>query len=117
MISLALSLPPELSYPPRPAKPVLAAALAGVVPASIINRAYKPNFGVMLRGFVRHRSWLEQLVREAPFDEAMIDREALLESVNKAALGVFRDGRSLGPLRLTLTYLMWLSTRQRAGVA
>ena len=110
VISLALSLPPELSYPPRPSKPLLAAALAGIVPASIINRTYKPNFVIILSGFVRHRSWLEQLVREAPFDDAMIDREALLESVNKAALGVFRDARSLGRLRLTLTYVMWLST-------
>jgi hypothetical protein len=110
VISLSLSLPRELSYPPRPAKPLLAAALADVVPASIINRVYKPNFGVMLRGFVRHRSWLEQLVRDAPFDDAMIDRKVLLESLDKAALGLFRDARSLGRLRLTLTYLMWLST-------
>ena len=117
VISLSLSLPSELSYPPRPFKPVLAAALAGVVPASIVNRTYKPNFGVMLSGFVRHRSWLEQLVREAPLDDAMIDRQALLESVNKAALGAFRDARSLGRLRLTLTYLMWLSTHRSTGVA
>ena len=115
LISLALSLPAELSYPTRPFKPVLAAALAGVVPPSIVNRRYKPNFSRMLSGFARHQPWLEQLIREAPVDDAMIDRTVLLNSVSKAALGVFRDAQSLGRLRLTLTYLMWLSQRQRFG--
>jgi len=117
VIALALSLPLDSSYPPRPFKPVLAAALADAVRSSIINRNYKPNFSRRRSGYSRHQAWLERLVGEAPIDDTIIDRTVLLDSVNKAAMGLFHDAQSLGRLRMTLTYLMWLSRRNSRGAS
>ncbi len=111
LITLVLGLPAKVSVPVGSTKPVLAAALSAVLPEKILRRRRKAHFNSRLRGYARHRHWLERRIREAPLDADMIDRTVLIECVDKAALGLFRDTRVVGRLRMTLTLLMWFSDR------
>jgi asparagine synthase (glutamine-hydrolysing) len=111
LVTLAVGLPEKFNRVIHPRKPVLAAALTGVLPEKIINRRAQAHFNSLLTGYARHQPWLEQLIWQAPIEEGIIDRSVLIDCVSKVALGVFRDARSVGRLRMTLTYLMWLSQR------
>jgi asparagine synthase (glutamine-hydrolysing) len=110
VISLAVGFPSRFHEPARPMKPVLAAALTGVLPEKIIHRSRKAHFGIVTSGYVRHRDWLEALVRDTPAEG--IDRTVLAEMVNRAALGLGGDALSIGRLEITLTFLKWLSERR-----
>jgi hypothetical protein len=52
------------------------------------------------------------MIRLAPVPDGVIDRAALAQSLAKAALGVYDEAISVGRLRLTLSYLTWVSRRQ-----
>jgi hypothetical protein len=111
LVAAALALPARLHAAPHPMKPVLSAALAGVVPPQILDRARKANFNATLAGFGRHQSWLEDLIRRSPVDDRIMDRRVLAACVDDVTLGIFRDAPSVGRLRMTLTFLMWLNQR------
>jgi asparagine synthase (glutamine-hydrolysing) len=112
VVSLALGLPARFHEKPRPMKPVLAAAMKGVLPDKIIHRTHKAHFAMLIKGYARHRAELEHLIDGAPIDDAVVDRGVLRDCVEKVALNIFRDAGTLGRLEMTLTYLKWLSDRQ-----
>jgi asparagine synthase (glutamine-hydrolysing) len=109
VISLALSLPKILQAVPEQSKPVLAAAVRDVLPEKIVRRSRKSHFGELLAGYARHQNALERLIMESPVDREIIDKAVLLDCLRKAALGIFGQGVGAARLRITLSYLSWLS--------
>ncbi|HUN44145.1 MAG TPA: asparagine synthase-related protein [Acetobacteraceae bacterium] len=110
--TLALGLPRALHAEPWPMKPVLAAALRDVLPEKIVARSRKVHFGIFIDGMMRHRQELAALIRDAPIDDDILDKAALLEALHKATLGLHQNQWTVGRLRVALSYLSWLSTRQ-----
>jgi asparagine synthase (glutamine-hydrolysing) len=115
VVTFCLGLPTALKAHPERAKPLLAEALCGVLPERIRTRLRKGHFNeVYYRGLSRNLPRLEALVREAPGEElGLFDREALLECLRQAAVGVGRDFRSTDRLNISLALLQWLSLEAR----
>jgi asparagine synthase (glutamine-hydrolysing) len=109
VVSLALGLPKILQATPEQSKPMLAAAVRDLLPEKIVRRSRKSHFGELLAGYARHQDELEMLIMEAPLDQEMIDKAVLLDCLRKAALGLFGQGVGAARLRITLSYLSWLS--------
>ena len=109
VISLVLGLPKILQAVPEQSKPALAAAIGDVLPEKIVRRSRKSHFGELLAGYARHQDALETLIMESDVDREMIDKAVLLDCLRKAALGIFGDGVGAARLRITLSYLSWLS--------
>ncbi len=109
VISLVLGLPKILQAVPEQSKPALAAAIRDVLPEKIVRRSRKSHFGELLAGYARHQDALETLIMESDVDREMIDKAVLLDCLRKAALGLFGDGVGAARLRITLSYLSWLS--------
>jgi asparagine synthase (glutamine-hydrolysing) len=110
--TLAIGLPRALHAEPWPMKPVLAAALRDVLPEKIVLRSRKVHFGIFIDGMTRRRQELAALIRDAPIDDDILDKPALLEALDKATLGLHQNQWTVGRLRVALSYLSWLSTRQ-----
>jgi asparagine synthase (glutamine-hydrolysing) len=110
--TLAIGLPHALHAEPWPMKPVLAAALRDVLPEKIVLRSRKVHFGIFIDGMTRRRQELVALIRDAPIDDDILDKPALLEALDKATLGLHQNQWTVGRLRVALSYLSWLSTRQ-----
>lgn len=111
VVSLVLGLPKMLQAVPEQSKPVLAAAVRDILPEMIVRRSRKSHFGELLTGYARHQDALERLVLESPVGREMIDKSVLLDCLRKAALGIFGQGVGAARLRITLSYLGWLSNR------
>ena len=92
-------------------KPVLATALADLLPEPIITRARRGHFNAVLSGFAVHRDWLLRMIREAPAPDGIIDRESLYEAVELAGMGVFEDAPSANQLSVAIGYLTWSASR------
>lgn len=112
VVTLALGLPRALHAEPWPMKPVLAAALRDVLPEKILLRSRKVHFGIFINGMARRGSDLAAMVRDAPIDNDVLDKAALLDALDKATLGLHQNQWTVGRLRIALAYLSWLSTRQ-----
>jgi asparagine synthase (glutamine-hydrolysing) len=113
IISLVLGLPKMLQAVPEQSKPVLAAAVSDLLPEKIIRRGRKSHFGELLGGYARHQEALERLILDSPVDTEMIDKTILLDCLRKASLGIFGQGVGAARLRITLSYLSWLSNMDR----
>jgi hypothetical protein len=108
-----LGLPKMLQAVPEQSKPVLAAAVSDLLPEKIIRRGRKSHFGELLGGYARHQEALERLILDSPVDTEMIDKTILLDCLRKASLGIFGQGVGAARLRITLSYLSWLSNMDR----
>jgi asparagine synthase (glutamine-hydrolysing) len=109
--SLGLALPPWVHAAPGPMKPVLAAALRGVLPDKILMRGRKVHFGIFTSGMARHQDALEAAIRDAPIPEGILDKPVLLDALAKAALGIYQRQWGVERFRIALSYLMWLTRR------
>ena len=112
MVELGLSLPKSLHAKPGRMKPVLAAALHDVLPEKIVTRSRKATFDILVSGLARNQNSLEEMIRQAPIHEGIMNRSVLIDSLEKAGLGIYKDAISVGRLRLALSYLMWASGRE-----
>ncbi|HYC61977.1 MAG TPA: asparagine synthase-related protein [Thermoanaerobaculia bacterium] len=107
VMSLALGMPLRFHEPPHPMKPLLAAAMNGVLPGKIMHRSRKAHFGALVEGYARNRMALERLVELAP--QEIFERAVLRDAIDRAALGIYDDAVALGRLDLTLAFLKWRS--------
>ncbi len=112
LVTLAAGLPQRLQVEPGRMKPILAAALHDVLPEKILTRTGKANFNMLNGGLAHNRNALEQMIRQAPIDGEIIDRSVLIDSLEKAGMGVYKQAIAVGRLRLALSYLMWASSRR-----
>jgi asparagine synthase (glutamine-hydrolysing) len=112
VIGFALGLHERMRTPSRLRKPVLAQAMRGVLPESILVRHSTPPFNeILYLGYARNLAALKRLIETAPIDDrAMIDKAVLSDCVEQAALGVAMPSR-LRRLNETLSLLLWLSRR------
>jgi asparagine synthase (glutamine-hydrolysing) len=112
LVTLGLALPRSLLTRPGQMKPVLAAALKDVLPEQVVTRSRKVHFGELNSGLARNRRSLEEMILQAPISEGVLDRSMLIESLEKAGLGIYREAISVGRLRLALSYAIWISGRE-----
>lgn len=112
LVTLALALPKSLLVKPGQMKPLLAAALKDVLPEQILTRSRKVHFGELNSGLARNRRSLEEMILQAPIPEGAIDRAMLIDSLDKAALGIYNEAIAVGRLRLALSYARWISGRE-----
>lgn len=112
VIGLGLGVQRRVRPEPGKMKPVLATALADVLPPEITTRRAKGHFDeVYYRGLMRNLGTLERLVRGADVDRlGVIDKPALLARLEEAALGG-PDARKLLGLELTLDAVKWLAAQ------
>lgn len=113
VVGIALGVQRRVRPEPGKMKPVLAAALAGVLPPEITARRAKGHFDeVYYRGLARNLGTLERLVRDADIDHLeVIDKPALLARLEEAALGGPGARKLLG-LELTLDAVKWLAAQR-----
>ena len=111
VVKLGLGIPKWLHAKPGRMKPVLAAALHDVLPEKIVNRTGKAHFDILHSGLTRNQNSLGEIIRQAPIPEGIINRSVLIDSLEKAGMGVYNAAISVGRLRLALSYLIWASTR------
>jgi len=114
VFSLGLGIRSRVRPHPAGQKPILAAALRGILPDCILDRPGKGHFNeAYFMGLSRNLPRLEALVEQAPVDDlGFLDKTSLLDCLQRAALGNAGDAGSLLPLTGTLSLLLWL-TRQR----
>jgi asparagine synthase (glutamine-hydrolysing) len=112
LVRLGLGLPKWLHAKPGRMKPVLAAALHDVLPEKIVTRSRKATLDILISGLARNQNSLEEIIRHAPIHGGIINRSVLIDSLEKAGLGIYKDAISVGRLRLALSYLMWASGRE-----
>jgi asparagine synthase (glutamine-hydrolysing) len=97
-------------------KPILAAAMRGILPECILKRPRKGHFNeAYYMGLSRNLRYLEALIEQAPVDDLrFLDKTCLLDCLQRAALGNVGDARTTLQLNGTLSLLLWL-TQQRNG--
>jgi asparagine synthase (glutamine-hydrolysing) len=112
-----LGLGTRLRVRPQPGsqKPILAAAMRGILPDCILDRPSKGNFNeAYFTGLSRNLGWLEDLVERAPADDlGFLDKPILLDCLQRTALGNSGDAGVLMQLNGTLSLLLWLTLQQR----
>jgi len=111
LIALVAALPEAIAMVATPMKPVLATALADLLPGRIVERRRKGHFNTVLAGFDVHRDWLRRVIWEAPDPDGIIDRQALDEAVSLASMGVFEDAPAANQLSVAIAYLTWAASR------
>ncbi len=111
LLTLGLALPKSFHAQPGRLKPVLAAALHDVLPEKIVNRGRKVHFGIFMNGMARHQAALMTVIKKAPMPDGILDRQVMLDALAKTALGIYDQVLGVGRLRVTLSYMMWLSSR------
>jgi asparagine synthase (glutamine-hydrolysing) len=116
VFSLGLGALTRVRPEPGAQKPVLAAAMRGILPECILNRPSKGHFNeAYYMGLSRNLPRLEALVEQAPVDDlGFLDKASLLDCLQRAALGNAGDAGALMHLNGTLSLLLWL-THQRQG--
>jgi asparagine synthase (glutamine-hydrolysing) len=114
--SLGLGIQSRVRPQPGAQKPILAAALRGILPECILNRPSKGHFNeVYYVGLSRNLQRLEALIEDAPIDDlGFLDKATLLDCLQRAALGNAKDAPSQGAMDRTLSLLLWL-TREHHG--
>ncbi len=97
-------------------KPILAAALRGILPECILNRPSKGHFNeVYYVGLSRNLRRMEALIEEVPVDDlGFLDKATLLDCLQRAALGNAGDAPTMSAMNRTLSLLLWL-TREHHG--
>jgi asparagine synthase (glutamine-hydrolysing) len=115
VFSLGLGILSRFRPQPGAQKPILAAALRGILPESILNRPGKGHFNeAFFTGLSRNARSLEALVEQAPASVTeFLDKPVLLDCLQRAALGNAPDARALIPLNSTLSLLLWLNLQQK----
>jgi asparagine synthase (glutamine-hydrolysing) len=116
VLSLGVGIQSRIRPQPGVQKPILAAAMRGILPECILNRANKGHFNeVCYVGLSRNLRRMEALIDEAPVDEfGFLDKGALLDCLQRAALGNATGASSMSSMGRTLSLLLWL-TREHRG--
>jgi asparagine synthase (glutamine-hydrolysing) len=111
VLCYSLGMQTRLRRDPRRQKPVLAEAMRGALPEEICVRPRKGHFNeVYFRGLSRNLPALEALIHEAQVEDlGLFDKNILLESLHRAALGTAGSMLGLNRLNVTLSLLKWLS--------
>jgi asparagine synthase (glutamine-hydrolysing) len=110
--AIAVTAAARLQFPPQPGvqKPLLAAAMRGLVPDRILDRRGKQGFNALYyRGLAVHRDALLALAHNppAPADQ-LFDTPRLKEAIRAAALGA-EPLESLHGLAANLAIIKWLT--------
>jgi asparagine synthase (glutamine-hydrolysing) len=115
VLCLGLGIQSRVRPQPGAQKPILAAALRGILPACILDRPRKGHFNeVYYVGLSRNLPYLEALVQQAPIDDlGLFDRSALLDCLQQTALGNATDAQSLSRLNSRLCLLKWLTLQRQ----
>jgi asparagine synthase (glutamine-hydrolysing) len=116
---LSLGLGIQSRVRPQPGggqKPILAAAMRGILPECILSRPSKVHFNeVYYMGLSCNLRRMEALIEEARVDDlGFLDKGALLDCMQRAALGNAGDAPSMSAMDRTLSLLLWL-TREHHG--
>jgi asparagine synthase (glutamine-hydrolysing) len=116
VFNLGLGILSRFRPQPGAQKPILAAAMRGILPECILNRPGKGHFNeAFFSGLSRNARSLEALVEQAPASVAeFLDKAVLLDCLQRATLGNAPDARALIALNSTLSLLLWF-TQQRNG--
>ena len=90
VVCYALGVPRGVRAAPGEPKPVLQAAMRGLLPNAIRNRKEKTGFnGPHSRGLARNAAHLERLVRDSRIHElGIFDADQLLTSMRRLAVGI-----------------------------
>jgi asparagine synthase (glutamine-hydrolysing) len=117
VFSLGLGIQSRVRPQPGGQKPILAAALRGILPEPILTRRRKGHFNeIYYMGLSANLRSLEALIERAPVDElGFLDKATLLDCLQRAALGNAMDAPSLAPLDRTLSLLLWLTQLSGTG--
>ena len=115
VLSLGIGIQSRATPQPGAQKPILAAALRGILPECILNRPKKISFdAIYYMGLSRNLPRLEALIEQAPVDDlGFLDKAVLLDCLQRAALGNANDALVQSAMDRTLALLLWL-TRQHA---
>jgi asparagine synthase (glutamine-hydrolysing) len=115
VLSLGLGIQTRVRPQPGGQKPILAAALRGILPERILSRPGKGHFNeVYYVGLSRNLQSLEALIQQAPIDElGLFDKSVLLDCLQQAALGNAANVHSLTRLNSTLCFLKWLTLQEQ----
>lgn len=108
LIAYSLSLPREIKEIPGMPKPLLQAAMRGVLPEPIRTRRLKRSFnGIYWRGLAENLKPLESMVLQSKLgDLGLFDKSCLLEAMRQHALGI-GDAMAGGRINSSLALIAW----------
>ena len=115
LLCYCLGMHARMSPPPRTTpKPVLADAMRGILPENIRTRPKAGFFNEpYFRGMAKHLQSLQSLVHLARVEEfELLDKEVLIQCLQRSALGIGNKRIQLDRVNLTLSFLKWLSMRE-----
>jgi asparagine synthase (glutamine-hydrolysing) len=117
VFSLGLGALTRVRPEPGAQKPILAAAMRGILPECILNREGKGHFNeAYYMGLSRNLPRLEALVERAPVDDlGFLDKGSLLDCLQRAALGNAGDVGALMHMNGTLSLLVWLTQQRQSA--
>jgi asparagine synthase (glutamine-hydrolysing) len=121
LVGLGLGVQCRLQRPSTLRKPVLAAAMRGVLPEPIRTRPMTQPFNELLYlGYRRNQDKLRRLIQNSPVDAfGMFDKRVMIDCLEGAALGVATPF-GLRRLNQSLSLLAWrprkVETRSRATI-
>lgn len=109
LITLCLALPMKVRQIPGVKKPILQAAMRGILPEAILNRRFKRSFNdVYWLGLSQNLLSLEDMVRNSHIDDlGLFNKEQLLQAMRQHAIGiggVMAGGRINSSLALIAWY-------------
>ncbi len=111
LIRYSLGIHARIDPLPRTApKPILGAAMNGILPDEIRTRPKAGFFNEpYFRGVARYLAELEALIAGSPPEvDDWVDRRVLTECLRRSALGIGNLRIQMDRLNLTLSYLLWL---------
>ena len=108
LITFCLGLPRELREVPGVRKPVLRAAMKGILPEPIRTRRFWPSFNeVYWTGLSRNLQHLEDMIYQSKIDAlGIFDKQKLIKVMREHAVGI-GDGVSGSRINSSLALIAW----------
>jgi asparagine synthase (glutamine-hydrolysing) len=118
LVRFALGLPRELRAAPGQNKPLLQAAMKGILPDGIRAKTTSPGFDdIYGLGLRKHLPLLEEMVRKSALaDLGVIDPGLILNAMCEAALGK-GDTQAQDRLDKTLSLIAWFGQTGQGGMS
>jgi asparagine synthase (glutamine-hydrolysing) len=116
VIKAALSVPAQTRADPRSYKPLLRAAMTGLVPAEVLSRRTKGDYSAEdYRGAREAAAALRGLLRDSRLaDMGVVEPGAMDAVLDRMTAGV---SVPLGPVNMLLATETWLRTEAKVGVS
>jgi asparagine synthase (glutamine-hydrolysing) len=114
VVGLCLGIQRRFRQRPEAPKELLLHALRGVLPEKVRGRRFKSDYNALNQeGLSRNLLLLETLVRQAPDELGLFDKDVLLRCLREMPHGRVTAHLALSRMHMTLAFLRWMSMQEQ----